>query len=94
MIKILLHFMACYIIADVVYTFLPRKIGADAYWQPIIPRLIAVATSCLAGVGKEFYDLWQGESFSAGDLTVDFSGALAWLFLLLIAEVIYKRNNG
>jgi hypothetical protein len=92
MIKILLHFMACYLIADVVYEFLPRKIGGDAYWQPIIPRLIAVAASCLAGVGKEFFDLWQGEPFSAGDLTVDFSGALLWLFLLLGTNLIYKRD--
>jgi len=93
MIKILLHFMACYLIADVAYTLLPRLIGKDAYWQPIIPRLIAIAISGLAGIGKEFFDLWQGEPFSAGDLTVDFSGALAWLFLLLISEVIYKHSR-
>jgi len=93
MIKILLHFMACYIIANLIYTFLPKKIGNDSYWQPIIPRLIAVFVSCAAGIGKEFFDLWQGEAFSAGDLTVDFSGALAWLFLLLISEEIYKRTR-
>jgi len=85
--------MACYLIADVVYESLPRKIGDDTYWQPIIPRLIAVFVSCVAGVGKEFYDLWQGEMFSVGDLTIDFSGALAWLFVLLIGEAIYKRGN-
>ena len=91
--KILLHAMACYIIANLIYTFLPKKIGNDSYWQPIIPRLIAIAISGLAGIGKEFFDLWQGEPFSAGDLTVDFSGALAWLFLLLISEVIYKHSR-
>ena len=85
--------MACYLIADVVYTLMPRLIGKDAYWQPIIPRLIAVAVSCLVGIGKELFDLWQGEPFSAGDLTVDFSGALAWLFLLLISEEIYRRSR-
>ena len=47
----------------------------------------------VCGVGKEFFDLWQGEAFSVGDLTVDFSGALAWLFILLIGEQIYKRGN-
>ena len=93
MIKILLHFMACYLIADITYTLLPKTIGKDAYWQPIIPRLIAIAISGLAGIGKEFFDLWQGEPFSAGDLTVDISGAFAWLFLLLISEVIYKRSR-
>ena len=92
MTKILLHGMACYIIAQLVYTFLPKKIGGDAYWQPIIPRLIAVFVSCVAGTAKEFYDLWQGELFSAGDLTVDFSGALIWLFALLLSEEIYKSN--
>lgn len=92
MIKILLHGMACYIIANLVYTFLPKKIGSDAFWQPIIPRLIAVFASCIVGVGKEFYDKWQGEPFSAGDLTMDFTGALGWLFLLLIANQIYKRE--
>jgi len=91
--KILLHLMACYLIADVVYEFLPRKIGGDWYWQPIIPRLIAVFVSCMAGVGKEFFDLWQGEVFSVGDITMDCSGALAWLFILLIGEQIYKRGN-
>ena len=93
MIKILLHGMACYIIANLIYTFLPKKIGNDSYWQPIIPRLIAVFVSCLAGIGKEFYDLWQGEAFSAGDLTVDFSGALIWLFALLISEEIYRKHG-
>jgi len=93
MIKILLHFMACYLIADITYTLLPKTIGKDVYWQPIIPRLIAVAVSCFAGISKEFFDLWQGEPFSAGDLTIDFSGALAWLFLLLISEEIYKRTR-
>lgn len=92
MIKILLHFMACYLIANVTYTFLPRRIGKDVYWQPIIPRLIAVAVASLVGILKEFYDLWQGEQFSAGDLTMDFTGALGWLFLLLIANQIYKRE--
>lgn len=84
--------MACYLIADWVYKALPHRIGRDWCWQPIIPRLIAVAASCLAGVGKELFDLWQGEPFSAGDLTVDFSGALLWLFLILITNVIYKRE--
>lgn len=90
MIKILLHGMACYIIANLVYTFLPKKIGNDVYWQPIIPRLIAVFASCIVGVGKEIYDKWQGEEFSAGDLTVDISGAFIWLFALLLSEQIYK----
>lgn len=90
MIKILLHGMACYIIANLVYTFLPKKIGNDVYWQPIIPRLIAVFASCIIGVGKEFYDKWQGEEFSAGDLTVDISGAFIWLFALLLSNEIYK----
>lgn len=90
MIKILLHFMACYIIANLIYTFLPKKIGNDSYWQPIIPRLIAVFTSCIVGVGKEFFDRWQGEEFSAGDLTVDISGAFIWIFALLLSDVIYK----
>lgn len=93
MTKILLHFMACYLIADVIYEFLPRRIGKDWYWQSIIPRLIAVFVSCVAGVGKELFDKGQGEVFSAGDLTMDFSGALAWLFVLLIGEAIYKRGN-
>ena len=88
--KILLHAMACYVIASLTYTFLPKKIGNDLYWQPIIPRLIAVGVSCLVGVGKELFDLWQGEAFSAGDLTVDFSGALIWLFALLLSDEIYK----
>ena len=92
MTKILLHFMACYLIANVTYTFLPKRIGKDVYWQPIIPRLIAVAVSSLIGISKEFYDLWQGEPFSAGDLTMDFTGALVWLFLLLIANQIYKSE--
>ena len=91
--KILLHAMACYVIANFIYTFLPKKIGGDEYWQPIIPRLIAVGFSCLVGIGKEFFDLWQGEAFSAGDLTVDFSGALIWLFALLISEEIYRKNG-
>ena len=85
--------MACYVIANLTYTFLSKKIGNDLYWQPIIPRLIAVFVSCLAGIGKEFYDLWQGEAFSAGDLTVDFSGALIWLFALLISEEIYRKHG-
>ncbi len=93
MIKILLHGMACYIIANLVYTFLPKKIGSDLYWQPIIPRLTAVFVSCAAGIGKEFFDKWQGEAFSAGDLTVDFSGALIWLFALLISEEIYRKHG-
>ena len=93
MIKILLHFMACYLIADVAYTLLPRLIGKDPYWQPIIPRLTAVFVSCLVGIAKEFYDFWQGEAFSAGDLTVDFSGALIWLFALLISEEIYRKHG-
>lgn len=90
--KVLLHLMACYVIADVTYEFLPRKIGNDEYWQPIIPRLIAVFVSCVVGVGKEFFDKWQGEMFSAGDISMDCTGALAWLFVLLIGEEIYKRN--
>ena len=88
--KVLLHGMACYIIANLVYTFLPKKIGSDLYWQPIIPRLTAVFVSCIVGIAKEFYDKWQGEAFSAGDLTVDFSGAFIWLFALLLSEQIYK----
>ena len=89
--KMLLHGMACYVIANLVYTFLPKKIGSDnAYWQTIIPRLIAVFISCLVGIGKEFFDKWQGEEFSAGDLTVDFTGAFIWLFALLLSEQIYK----
>jgi len=91
--KILLHAMACYVIANLTYTFLPKKIGNDLYWQPIIPRLMAVFVSFLVGIGKEFYDLWQGEAFSAGDLTVDFSGALIWLFALLISEEIYRKHG-
>jgi len=82
--------MACYVIANLTYTFLPKKIGNDLYWQPIIPRLTAVFVSCLTGIGKEFYDLWQGESFSAGDLAIDISGALIWLFALLLSDEIYK----
>jgi len=91
--KVLLHGMACYIIANLVYTFLPKKIGSDLYWQPIIPRLTAVFVSCIVGIAKEFYDKWQGEAFSAGDLTVDFSGALIWLFALLISEEIYRKHG-
>ena len=91
MIKILLHGMACYIIANLIYTFPPKKIGNDSYWQPIIPRLIAVFVSCLVGIAKEFYDKWQGEAFSAGDLTVDFSGAFfsgcfCWTVFLAIVD--------
>ena len=92
MIKILLHGMACYIIAQLTYTFLPKKIGYDLYWQTIIPRLIAVFVSCMTGIAKEFYDKWQGEPFSVGDLTIDFSGALIWLFALLLSEEIYKSH--
>lgn len=88
MIKILLHFMACYLIADVVFNFIPKRIGRNEYWQPIIPVLIATAAACLVGGGKEFFDLWQGESFSAGDLTMDVSGAFAWLFVMKIGEVL------
>ena len=88
--KILLHAMACYVIANLTYTFLPKKIGNDLYWQPIIPRLTAVFVSCLVGIAKEFYDKWQGEPFSAGDLTIDISGAFIWLFALLLSEQIYK----
>lgn len=88
MIKILLHFMACYLIADVTFNFIPKRIGWDGYWGSIIPVLIAVAVSCAIGVGKEFFDLWQGESFSAGDLTMDISGAFAWLFVVKIGEVL------
>lgn len=88
--KILLHGMACYIIANLVYTYLPKKIGSDAYWQTIIPRLIAIFVSCAVGVAKEFHDKLQGEEFSAGDLTIDISGAFIWLFALLLSEQIYK----
>ena len=83
--------MACYIVADVTYTLLPKRIGRDDYWQPIIPRLIAVGMSCLVGIGKEIYDKWQGEQLSAGDLTVDFSAAILWLILLLLSEEMYKK---
>lgn len=88
--KILLHAMACYVIANFIYTFLPKKIGNDLYWQSIIPRLTAVFVSCIVGIVKEFYDKWQGEPFSAGDLTIDISGAFIWLFALLLSEQIYK----
>lgn len=86
MIKILLHFMACYLMADVTYNFIPKSIGRDEYWRPIIPGLIAIAVSCMFGLGKEFFDLWQGESFSAGDLTMDVSGAFTWMFVMKLGE--------
>lgn len=86
--KILLHAMACYLIADVIYGFIPKRIGRDEYWQPIIPMLIAVTIACLVGVGKEFFDVWQGEAFSGGDLTMDVMGAFMWLFILKIREML------
>lgn len=89
MIKILLHFLTCYVIADFTYNFLPPSIGTDLYWQTIIPKLIAVTVACLFGIGKELWDKYHDhEKISAGDLTVDFSGALAWMFLPLIAELM------
>lgn len=88
MIKILLHFMACYLIADVTYNFIPKRMGRSEYWQPLIPVLLATAVACMFGVGKEVVDLCQGESFSAGDITMDLTGAFAWLFVMKIGEIL------
>ena len=88
MIKILLHFLMCYFIADVVYNLLPTFIGKDEYWQPIIPTLIACGVACLAGIGKELWDKYHDkESINAGDLTMDFMGAGAWLVMPLIGQI-------
>jgi hypothetical protein len=92
MIKTLLHLMACYLMADVIYNFIPKKMGRDEYWGPLIPVLIATAAACIVGMGKEFFDLWQGEAFSAGDITMDVSGAFAWLFVMKIGEVLPWRR--
>lgn len=89
MIKILLHFLSCYVIADFAYNIMPPEIGGDLYWQTIIPKLIAIAVSFGFGIGKELWDKYHDhEELSLGDLTVDAVGALAWLFLPLIAELM------
>ena len=78
--------MACYLVADFTFNLLP-VIGTDPYWQFVAPRIIAVAVACLVGFGKELWDKYHDhETISAGDLTVDAIGALAWLFLPLVAE--------
>jgi len=88
MIKFLLHFLSCYLIADVTFDFLPL-IGSDLYWQPIIPKLIAIAVSFAVGIGKELWDKYHDhEAMSLGDLTIDACGALAWLFVPLVAELM------
>jgi hypothetical protein len=88
MIKILLHFMSCYLIADITYNCLPFLMGNDEYWQPIIPKLIAISVSFAVGIGKELWDKYHDkESISGGDLTVDAIGALAWVFLPLITSL-------
>lgn len=93
MIKILLHFMACYLVADVTYNFIPKTIGSDAYWGPLIPMLLATGVACLVGIGKELWDKYHDkETISAGDLTVDFTGALVWFFIPKIAELLPYLN--
>jgi hypothetical protein len=88
-IKIILHFVVTFFLAQVVYTFLPATIGIDPYWGPIIPALIAFSAACLAGIGKELWDKYHDhESIDAGDLTVDVSAAIFWLILPKIAEVM------
>ena len=85
--------MACYLIADVTYNFLPKFIGRDSYRGPLLPLLIATAISCLVGIGKELWDKYHDkEKISAGDLTVDFFGALTWFFIPKIAEILPYLN--
>lgn len=80
--------MACYIVADFTFNLLP-VMGTDPYWQYVAPRLIAVTVACLVGFGKELWDKYiDKETLSAGDLTVDAMGALSWMFLPLIAELL------
>lgn len=87
--KIILHFVVTYLVADLVYTFLPATIGPDPYWQTIIPALIAFTIACLAGIGKELWDKYHDdESIDPGDLTVDFSAAIFWLLLPRVAELM------
>ena len=89
MIKFLLHFLSCYFFADFTYNMLPTLMGTDEYWQPIIPKLIAISVSFVIGIGKELWDKYHDkESISAGDLTVDAVGALIWLVIPLIGQIL------
>ena len=87
--KIILHFAVTYLVADFIYNMLPKTIGQDPYWQPLIPYLIAFTAACLVGIGKELWDKYHDkESFDVGDLTVDFTAAIIWLLLPKIGEVM------
>ena len=87
--KTLLHILATFFVAQFVREFLPEAIGNDPYWMEILPRLIAFAAACLAGIGKELWDKYHDhESIDAGDLTVDFTTAIIWLILPRIAELM------
>lgn len=93
MIDMLLHVLACYAVVDFAYNFLPRYIGKDEYWKPIIPKLIAMGIGCLVGAGKELWDLAHGGGISASDITMDLTGIFAWLFIPLIGAEIYKEER-
>jgi len=93
MIDSLLHLLACYAVVDFAYNFLPRYIGKDEYWKPIIPKLIAMGIGCLVGAGKELWDLTHGGYISASDVTMDLTGIFAWLFIPLIGGAIYKEDR-
>jgi predicted membrane chloride channel (bestrophin family) len=88
-IKIILHFTVTFLVAQLIYTFLPDIIGSDPYWGPIIPALIAFTFACMVGIGKELWDKYHdNESIDAGDLTIDFTAAIVWLFLPKVAELM------
>lgn len=87
--KILLHFACTFVVADLIWTLLPATIGTDPYWTLKIPRLIAFAAACLAGIGKELWDKYHDdEGVNPGDLTVDFTAAIIWLMLPAIQEIL------